>query len=197
MNSFFLSLMARDAFDLPSSGPLGVLGRVLVFPEDGDQVLGGIFLLYSMMSFLSSEENFFLGVLAPFLMNLPLLKFFLGQVDPGNLWCRHLVFAGEFPVPVREQGMVGCHMSRKKGLFPLCVDVWLIFVHPYIWVSVERSKNLEDVLKPLKYHPFLHEAHMLHRNVNYLAEMFKTSSTLISSSCILIGVSGLTSALFV
>ena len=45
--------------DFPPSGTLGVLGWVLVLPADGDQVLGGIFLMYSMMSFLSSEEDFF------------------------------------------------------------------------------------------------------------------------------------------
>ena len=111
--------------------------------------------------------------LTHFWMNLPLLKFFLGQVDPGNLWCSHLVFAGEFLVPVREQGKVGCHMLREKGLFPFCVDVWLILVHPSIWVSVERSKNMEDVLKTLECHPFLHEADMLLRNVNYFDEMLK------------------------
>ena len=61
--------------------------------------------------------------LTNFWINLPLLKFFLGQVDPGNHWCRNLVVTGEFPIPVREQGKVGCHMLRETGLFPLCVDV--------------------------------------------------------------------------
>ena len=54
------------ALDFPPSGTLGAFGMTLVLPEDGDQVLGGIFLLYSMMSFLSSEENFFQSVVLGF-----------------------------------------------------------------------------------------------------------------------------------
>ena len=41
--------------------------------------------------------------LTHFLIDSPLLKFFLGYIYPCNHWGRHLVVAGELPVPVREQ----------------------------------------------------------------------------------------------